>query len=285
MASIIGTPYKGTHSLGNWESDNAYDIALPKGTPLRAVVAGRIGVSFGYNLLGGWRLHLIGGGTEFYYAHLSRYAFGILPGRLVKQGQVIAYSGDSGNARGTTPHLHFAKRPPGSPEPFIGALTGGGGASVPAVEFTRGSTGTVPTLSPRKPGEDKGTFDFRIASALFFAGNRTFDSLSKATAGTLVRFGVPRAEAVGRGRAAASAVLADYQSRIDAAANEAIGRTGFFGALGLEPATNIIGALGSLILFLSKREGWIRVGEIIGGVIVLYLALRILARQPLEIGG
>jgi hypothetical protein len=29
---IIGTPYTGTHTLGNWQSDNAVDIAVPVGT-------------------------------------------------------------------------------------------------------------------------------------------------------------------------------------------------------------------------------------------------------------
>lgn len=33
---IIGTPYAGTHTLGNWQSDNAVDIAVPIGTRMLA---------------------------------------------------------------------------------------------------------------------------------------------------------------------------------------------------------------------------------------------------------
>jgi len=100
--------------LGNWESDNAIDI-VPEpnsgsGTPVKAVVAGTIGFAFGYQRTGGYRLHLLQGRQdEFYYAHFSGYAPGILPGRRVNAGQVIGYMGDTGNARGT-PHVHLGRR-------------------------------------------------------------------------------------------------------------------------------------------------------------------------------
>jgi len=107
---IIGRPYQGTHRLyGNWESDNAVDIKLPVGTPIRAVANGVIGQQFGAlgssdSNLEGLRLHLVSGGNEFYYAHLSSFAPGIHPGAHVKAGQIIGYSGQA-NGVG---HLHFA---------------------------------------------------------------------------------------------------------------------------------------------------------------------------------
>ena len=41
------------------------------------------------------------------YAHLSGFAEGIEDEMRVTAGQVFAYTGDTGNAGGTTPHLHF----------------------------------------------------------------------------------------------------------------------------------------------------------------------------------
>jgi len=45
------------------------------------------------------------GGYETVYLHLSGYAAGIHPGARVEQGELIGYSGQSGDATG--PHLHF----------------------------------------------------------------------------------------------------------------------------------------------------------------------------------
>jgi murein DD-endopeptidase MepM/ murein hydrolase activator NlpD len=106
--SLIGTPHSGTHTLGNWESDNAVDMGVKRGTPLYAVTSGTIGSQFGAlnssdpRMLG-LRLHLVGGGNEYYYAHLSRFAPGIKPGATVRQGQLIGYSG---TANGVD-HLHI----------------------------------------------------------------------------------------------------------------------------------------------------------------------------------
>jgi hypothetical protein len=46
--------------------------------------------------------------TDLYYAHLSHYADGLAEGDLVRQGQVIAYVGDTGNAGAGNYHLHFS---------------------------------------------------------------------------------------------------------------------------------------------------------------------------------
>lgn len=106
--TIIGRPNQGTHTRGNWQSDNAVDFGAAMGAPVLAVETGTIGSSFGFSGIGGNRLTLLGAsGNEYYYAHLQRYATGIHAGSIVRPGQVIGYVGDTGNARGTTPHLHF----------------------------------------------------------------------------------------------------------------------------------------------------------------------------------
>ena len=50
----------------------------------------------GYNGLGGWRLWLRdGGGTTFYFAHLSAYSAAAREGASVSRGTVIGYVGNT----------------------------------------------------------------------------------------------------------------------------------------------------------------------------------------------
>jgi peptidoglycan LD-endopeptidase LytH len=103
---VIGTPGAGTHTLGNWESDRALDIALKYGTPVRSPFGGVITPQFGSlgssGRFQGSRLHVRNPTNEWYAAHLSRYAPGIRPGVTVRPGQIIGYSG---SASGVS-HLH-----------------------------------------------------------------------------------------------------------------------------------------------------------------------------------
>lgn len=115
---IIGTPYGGTHTRGNWESDNALDIAAPMGTPVLAIHAGTIGSRIGplsssEPALAGLRVNLEGSnGVDAYYAHLSRLV--VRAGQRVVAGQVLGYSGAANGVN----HLHFAVSPPNRPQTY-----------------------------------------------------------------------------------------------------------------------------------------------------------------------
>jgi murein DD-endopeptidase MepM/ murein hydrolase activator NlpD len=44
----------------------------------------------------------------YYYAHLDRYADGLVEGMNLKRGEVLGFVGTTGNAPAGAPHLHFA---------------------------------------------------------------------------------------------------------------------------------------------------------------------------------
>ncbi len=88
---------------------NAIDLMAPRETPVLAVADGEI-LRLVTNALGGSTLYLLSQDRKivFYYAHLDYYAEGLFIGQKVKQGEVIAYVGDTGNAGIGNFHLHFA---------------------------------------------------------------------------------------------------------------------------------------------------------------------------------
>ena len=94
---------------GGWH--HGEDIFAPMGTPLLAVADGTLH-TIGFTPIGGYRLWLRDDdGNEFYYAHLSAYSPLAVEGRTVRVGDVIGFVGDSGDAEGGLPHLHFEIHP------------------------------------------------------------------------------------------------------------------------------------------------------------------------------
>ena len=105
----FGGPRPGVH--GGWH--HGEDIFAPLGAPLLAVADGTLH-TIGFNRLGGYRLWLRDdAGNEFYYAHLSAYSPLAVEGRRVDAGDVIGFVGDTGDADGGAPHLHFEIHPVG----------------------------------------------------------------------------------------------------------------------------------------------------------------------------
>jgi peptidoglycan LD-endopeptidase LytH len=98
-----------TAARGEGRVHDAIDIAAPQGTPVLAVAGGRILKLF-QSKAGGITIYQLSGDEKFiyYYAHLDRYAEGLLEGRIVTQGETIAYVGDTGNAGAGNYHLHFS---------------------------------------------------------------------------------------------------------------------------------------------------------------------------------
>jgi murein DD-endopeptidase MepM/ murein hydrolase activator NlpD len=87
----------------------ALDIPAARGTPVVAAVEGNV-VKLFHSKPGGLTVYQFDDSRNYcyYYAHLDRYAPGLQEGTLLRQGDVLAYVGTSGNAPPNTPHLHFA---------------------------------------------------------------------------------------------------------------------------------------------------------------------------------
>ena len=96
----------------DWISGSHYgnDIFAARGTPVVASQSGRI--STGYGSIGGnWVTITDACGWHYYNAHLDSVAAGISNGVDVDGGVLIGTVGNTGNALGTSPHLHYSIYP------------------------------------------------------------------------------------------------------------------------------------------------------------------------------
>jgi murein DD-endopeptidase MepM/ murein hydrolase activator NlpD len=83
------------------------DIFARRGTPVTTPVAGLV-LRVGRNRLGGNFVAVLGPALQVhYFAHLDRFG-DVVEGDVVRAGDVVGYVGDSGNAKGGPPHLHYA---------------------------------------------------------------------------------------------------------------------------------------------------------------------------------
>ena len=115
----------------------ATDLLAPKGTKLYAARAGTVCFITGYDAAPpsyGVMVTICGDdGRKYDYIHVNNdtpgtddalggpefaFAPGLARGGSVRRGQWIATMGDSGNAEGTTPHLHFEIEDPSITDPY-----------------------------------------------------------------------------------------------------------------------------------------------------------------------
>jgi murein DD-endopeptidase MepM/ murein hydrolase activator NlpD len=111
-------PVPGSRFINDWgfprsggRSHKGTDMFAGRGSPVLAVGNGT--VTLKSNSLGGIVAYLTTSSARYYYAHLDGYAPGMSSGQRVSTGTVIGYVGNSGNAIGARPHLHFQIHPGG----------------------------------------------------------------------------------------------------------------------------------------------------------------------------
>lgn len=91
--------------LKSYRNHDGVDYAAPMGTKVYASGDGVVTMSKWYGGYGNYVKIRHNSEYSTGYGHLKSFAKGIRPGVRVKQGQVIAYVGNTG--RSTGPHLHF----------------------------------------------------------------------------------------------------------------------------------------------------------------------------------
>jgi murein DD-endopeptidase MepM/ murein hydrolase activator NlpD len=126
-ASGMACPVDGPRSfINDWgfprsggRTHQGTDIMAPAGTPVVAIVAGTV-QDMGYGSSAGyWQILYGDDGNSYWYLHNSQ---NLRSGR-VSAGQQIATVGNTGNASGGPPHLHFEYHPggggPANPYPLL----------------------------------------------------------------------------------------------------------------------------------------------------------------------
>lgn len=93
--------------IHGFTGNDGIDIALPEGTPVKAAEAGVVAYA-GNELKGYGNLVLIRHPNGFVTAYANNGEIDVKRGEMVKRGQVIAKSGQTGNV--TSPQLHFEVR-------------------------------------------------------------------------------------------------------------------------------------------------------------------------------
>lgn len=101
IADTFGAP------RGRDRRHEGVDIFAPRGTPVLSATPGVV-AAIRDTGLGGRQVWVLGPAMQrHYYAHLDDWAPGLAVGDVVQPGQPLGTVGDTGNAKGTPPHLHY----------------------------------------------------------------------------------------------------------------------------------------------------------------------------------
>jgi hypothetical protein len=147
------------------------DIMAPRKAPAVAVESGKVKF-WTTSSAAGCMLYLYGdSGTMYLYIHLNNdlgsgndnkgkcvagvaYARGLKAGARVQAGQQVGYVGDSGDANGIHPHLHFEVHPNGKaavdPYPYLQKAQHLLFSALPGTPFALSLTGTVVAATTEK---------------------------------------------------------------------------------------------------------------------------------------
>jgi len=101
-----GLPVDGILTQRFYQYHSGVDLGVPLGTPVLATQSGQV-IFAGWSSIGyGWLVIIQNGRYITYYAHNT--SFNIAQWQYIKAGQVISFSGSTGNSTG--PHVHYETR-------------------------------------------------------------------------------------------------------------------------------------------------------------------------------
>ena len=111
------------------------DIFAARGVPVRAPFDGTLRFTEGGSA-GKSAYVTTSDGTYYFMCHLDSFAR-IPSGSRVKQGDIVGTNGDTGNAKGGSPHVHFEIHPKGgaavNPKPFLDRWLAEARANIPNI--------------------------------------------------------------------------------------------------------------------------------------------------------
>ncbi len=100
-------------------SHEGLDIMAPQGAPIVSPTKAVVTSTGNEGNAGIYVYTANPGGETFRYMHLSSIAPNITSGSVLEPGDLIGFVGNTGNASGGAPHLHFEIRKDGATDPYL----------------------------------------------------------------------------------------------------------------------------------------------------------------------